>query len=136
VTSTELRAFDLATPESLARLRAAMAAETSPLDGPSMTGREICDYSDDPEFAIPPASYRVAATNTTRSDEAEADSKTAAMDKARTLSAGTPGVSFGVYAVSDRDGSCLVASFFNGERKFTALDEQMSRLLAGQEDYR
>jgi hypothetical protein len=25
---------------------------TSPMNGPPRTGRELCDYSDDPEFAI------------------------------------------------------------------------------------
>lgn len=37
----------------LARLRAAMAA-SDPLDGPFTTGQQLTDYSDDPEFAIPP----------------------------------------------------------------------------------
>jgi|ERR1017187_1816202 hypothetical protein len=102
---------------------------TTPLEAPPLTGRQLVDYRDTPGYAILPTSYRVAATNTsgTRSDEAEADSKTAAMEKARTMSAGSPGVSFGVYAVRDGDGSCLIASFFNGERKFTALDELMAR---------
>jgi hypothetical protein len=105
------------------------AETTTPLEAPPLTGRELTDYSDDPRFAIRPASYWVAAASTsgTRSDEAEADGRTAAMEKARTMSAEAAGVSFGVYAVRPGEGAVLVASFFNGERRFTALDELMAR---------
>ena len=66
--------------------------------------------------------YWVVATNTTdiRYAEAHAASEADAMDRARGLSAGNPGVSFGVYAVRDGEGAFLVASFFNGERRFEA----------------
>ena len=90
-------------------------------EAPPLTGRELTDYSDDPEFAILPAEYLIAATSTLagRFPETQAASKTDALSRARDMSAEAAGVSFGVYAVRC-DGAVLVASFFNGERKFEA----------------
>jgi hypothetical protein len=63
----------------------------------------------------------VAATNVPagRFDEVEADSYDGAWFVARHLSKQEAGVSFGVYEVRS-DGAHLLASFLNGERRFTA----------------
>jgi hypothetical protein len=71
------------------------------------------------------ATYRIAATNTSRSryGETGADTETDALEKARNMSRAILGVSFGVFEVRDGAGSFLVAAFLNGERRFTAREE-------------
>jgi len=66
--------------------------------------------------------YRIAAVNVPRAryGEVEADSEADALDKARTMSAKAAGVAFGIYEVNPGQGAFLVASFLNGERRFTA----------------
>ena len=69
--------------------------------------------------------YVVAAINVPsgRFDEVQADSKPGALFVARHLSKQEAGVSFGAYEVRS-DGAYLLASFLNGERRFTASSEQ------------
>jgi len=67
--------------------------------------------------------YRIAATNSsraTRYGEPETDTEPAALDKARDMSAEFGGVSFGVFEIRPGEGAFLVASYLNGERRFTA----------------
>ena len=52
LTGHPMRAFSGDWQQELDRLRAAMAATL--LDGPSLTSHQLTDYSDDPEYAIPP----------------------------------------------------------------------------------
>ena len=67
----------------------------------------------------------VAANNVPagRFSEVEADSKPGALFVAEHLSRQHPGVSFGVYEVTPGEGAVIVASYLNGERRFTARDE-------------
>ena len=68
--------------------------------------------------------YRIAVTNVPgQSAEVEAHGEAQALSKARLMSTEAPGVSFGVFEVRPGYGAFLVASFFNGERTFTARTE-------------
>ena len=64
----------------------------------------------------------VAAVNVPRGRFAEVDGESydGAWFVACRLSKSEPGVSFGAYEVRPGEGSHIVASFLNGERRFTA----------------
>jgi hypothetical protein len=66
--------------------------------------------------------YLISATNIPkgRFGEVESDTESGARFVARHLSKTHAGVSFGVYDVEPGAGSVLLASFLNGERRFTA----------------
>jgi hypothetical protein len=66
--------------------------------------------------------YVVAALNVPRGrfGEVEADSEAGAISAAWHLSKQHAGVSFGAYEVRPGGGAHLLASFLNGERRFTA----------------
>jgi hypothetical protein len=71
------------------------------------------------------STYRIAATNVSRAryGDVEADGETDALSKARDMSTGHPGVSFGVFEIRPSGGAFLIAAFFNGERRFTARED-------------
>jgi len=66
--------------------------------------------------------YVIAVTNVPRGpgNEVGAHGEAQALSKARLMSTESPGVSYGVYDVRPGEGAFLVASFLNGERRFTA----------------
>jgi hypothetical protein len=70
--------------------------------------------------------YQIAATNSSQARygvDVTADSETAALGEARDRSTEFPGISFGVFEHRPGCGSFLIASFLNGERRFTAREE-------------
>ena len=72
--------------------------------------------------------YVIAVTNVPRGpgNEVGAHGEAQALSKAALMSTKDPGVSYGVYEVRHGEGACLIASFLNGERRFTALSEPQS----------